>query len=348
MTTIHDEATAIRRRLEEAKAETVKIALFGQPGAGKSSLINKIIGSRVAETGVETDKTVDACYYEKNGLKFCDLPGYGTKNFPESTYFDRFDIPSFDLFLCVTSGKLHKADTDFFQELRRKNKVCIFVVNKHDDLWEEGVSTQELEQRKIADIYKHVGAKVAVQFTSCRKSYGLDELNKEIQHNLGEAKRERWMRGAKAYSQEFLLRKKAACERYVALAAGASAANGLNPIPGANIAVDISILMKLFKEIRDAYGLDDTRLSTLAQSALPVVGRLANQVTQFATEQGILMLLKSVAGRQAAKQLMSYIPFIGQAIAAGLGYAITSNAGTSYLEDCHELAKEVLDNKLAV
>ena len=187
-----------------------------------------------------------------------------------------------------------------------------------------------------------------MQFTSCRNSYGLAELNEEIQHNLGEAKRERWSRGAKAYSQEFLLRKKAACERYVALAAGASAANGLNPIPGANIAVDISILMKLFKEIRDAYGLDDTRLSTLAQSALPAVGRLANQVTRFATEQGILMLLKSVAGRQAAKQLMSYIPFIGQAIAAGLGYAITSNAGTSYLEDCHELAKEVLDNKLAV
>ena len=58
------------------------------------------------------------------------------------------------------------------------------------------------------------------------------------------------------------------------------------------------------------------------------------------------MLLKSFAGRQAVKTFAKYIPFIGQAIAAGLGYAITSNVGNSYLSDCHELAEEILNNKL--
>ena len=310
------------------------------------SLINKIIGQKVAEVGVETDKTVEAASYISKGLKFVDLPGYGTKNFPKETYFDRFDIQQFDLFLCVTSGKLHQADTEFFQELTKHGKVCIFVVNKHDELWEDGVQIEDLEQRKINDITKHVGHPVTVEFTSCRKGTGLDNLNNTIQANLDEAKRERWARGAKAYSIRFLREKRTACEKYVSYAAAAAAANGINPVPGVDVAVDISIIMKLFKEIRDDYGLNDNFLSSLKQSSIPVVGRLANNVVQYAAKEGILILLKSFAGRQAVKSFTKYIPIIGQAIAAGLGYAITSNVGNSYLNDCHELAEEILNNKL--
>lgn len=104
--------------------------------------------------------------------------------------------------------------------------------------------------------------------------------------------------------------------------------------------------MKLFKEIRDSYGLSDNFLSVLKQSSIPAVGRLANNVIQYAAQEGILMLLKSFVGRQAVKSFAKYIPLIGQAIAAGLGYAITSNVGNSYLSDCHELAEEILKNKL--
>jgi len=345
---IYDEAENIRRRLDKERNTKVTVALFGQPGAGKSSLINKIVGRKVAEVGVETDKTVKAASYEANGLYFEDLPGYGTKNFPKESYFDRFNIQQFDLFLCVTSGKLHQADTEFFQELVKRKKACIFVVNKHDELWEDGVSITELEQRKVKDITSHVGQSVKVLFTSCRKSTGLDNLNGEINNNLDGAKRERWARGAKAYSNQFLQEKRAACEKYVAIAAAASAANAINPIPGADIAVDLSILVKLFAEIREAYGLSDDFLGKLKQSAIPIVSRLANNVVQYAAKEGILLLLKSSLGRQTVKMSAKYIPFIGQAIAASLGYAITSNVGNSYLDNCHDLAKQILEHKLEV
>ncbi len=129
-------AQSITEQLNEQKKVKVKVALFGQPGAGKSSLINKILGQKAAPVGVETDKTVRADSYEHNGIVLVDLPGYGTKNFPKESYFDKFKISEFDLFLCVSSGKLHQADTEFFHELLRVGKVCIFVVNKHDELWE--------------------------------------------------------------------------------------------------------------------------------------------------------------------------------------------------------------------
>jgi hypothetical protein len=344
---IHSEIEQIRKKLEADKSVTVSVALFGQPGAGKSSLINKLIGEDKAAVGVETDKTVEAESYESNGLRFVDLPGYGTKNFPKETYFEKFDVQTFDLFLCVTSGKFHQADTEFFQELKRRGKVCIFVVNKHDDMWEEGVAISELESRKRKDIAKQVGCEVGVVFTSCRKRTGLDLLEEEIRNNLDDAKKERWTRSAKAYSLEFLQEKRLACEKYVANAAYASAANGLNPIPGADIAVDVGVLLRLFKEIRDDYGLSDASLGKLKESSIPVVGRLANNVVQYAAKEGILMLLKNFAGRQTIKAVSKYIPYIGQAIAAGLGYAITSNVGESYLDDCHKLAEEILKNNLS-
>lgn len=343
---IHDEVEIIRKKLDEENKAIVSVALFGQPGAGKSSLINKIIGKKVAEVGVETDKTVAAASYEVNGLRFVDLPGYGTKNFPKQGYFERFNIGQFDLFLCVTSGKLHAADTEFFQELVRHKKVCIFVVNKHDEIWEDEVPIEELERRKINDMRTHVGHSVSVIFTSCRKGTGLDSLNLEIQNNLDGAKRERWSRGAKAYSNQFLEAKRTACERYVSIAAAASAANGINPIPGADVAVDVSIIFKLFSEIREAYGLNDTFLSKLQGSAIPIVARLANNVVMYAAKEGIFTLLRNYLGRQAVKAFSKYIPFVGQAIAASIGYAVTSNVGGSYLDDCHNLAKSILDNKL--
>jgi len=282
---IHEEAERIRTVLDEENSSNVSVALFGQPGAGKSSLINKIIGKKVAEVGVETDKTVEAASYEENGLRFVDLPGYGTKNFPKDGYLERFNIQQFDLFLCVTSGKLHQADTEFFQELSKRKKVCIFVVNKHDEIWEDGISIEELEQRKINDIRSHVGHEVNVIFTSCRTGTGLDDLNTDIRNNLDGAKRERWVRSAKAYSTKFLEEKRIACERYVSIAAAASAANAINPIPGADIAVDLSVLVKLFSEIREAYGLNDGFLEKLKQSAIPVVARLSNNVVQYAAKE---------------------------------------------------------------
>jgi small GTP-binding protein len=343
---IEDEFQKIRDKLDKEANTTVSVALFGQPGAGKSSLINKIVGKYVAEVGVETDKTVEAGIYEANGLRFSDLPGYGTTKFPKESYFQQFEIQKFDLFLCVTSGKLHQSDVEFFKELLKREKVCIFVINKHDDLWEEGIETEELEQRKRDDIFKHVGQQVKIIFTSCRKNTGLVDLINEINNNLDGAKRERWARGAKAYSKSFLQEKKAACEKYVSYAAAASAANAINPIPGVNVAVDVSIIVKTFKEIRDDYGLGDNFLISLKKSSIPSVLLFANNVAKHVAKEGLLIFLESFAKKQVVKSFLNYIPFVGSVVAAGLGYAITSNAGKSYLDDCHKLAEEVLKNNL--
>jgi small GTP-binding protein len=342
---IREEATKLRKKVEDEKTNPIKIALFGQPGAGKSSIINKIVGKDIAESGVTTDKTTEAQIIEwSNDMILVDLPGYGTSMFPQNDFFDKFNITDYDLFLCVFSGKFHKADTDFFQEIREKGKVALLVRNQVDVLWQEGKNDNELRDEIRKDAQKQVKLNEEVYFTSCRTNNGFDELEQAIQTNLEPSKKERWSRTAKAYTQEALDVKKDACKSLIRTRAGLAAANALNPIPGVGIAIDISILVELFLEIRKNYGLTDEKINN--PEYIKTLGPLVNKIMSYSTKEGAMQLLKKFASQETIKEVSKYIPFVGQAIAASIGYGITLYAGNSFVDDCHELAKKILDQEL--
>lgn len=56
------------------------------------------------------------------------------------------------MFLCVFSDKLHQGDTELFRQLTGKGKPCIFVRNKTDLIYEEGMSLEESEASIRRDV----------------------------------------------------------------------------------------------------------------------------------------------------------------------------------------------------
>jgi small GTP-binding protein len=140
-------AEQIRRRAEEANNASVRIAFLGQPGAGKSSLINALVGEEIARVSEITDETIEAESYQWHGLVLCDLPGYGTRLFPAKTYFEEFDIPTFDIILCISAGKFSANDTEFYRRLQTLGKTCIFVRNKSDTLFHKGLTKDQLKDQ---------------------------------------------------------------------------------------------------------------------------------------------------------------------------------------------------------
>lgn len=108
----------------------MRIVLFGQPGSGKSSLINAVCGREAVKTGELMEPTTDAVVVENGDVTFIDLPGYGTDGFPEEAFLERFRPFQYDLFLCVFSDKLRAADTRLFCMLEALKKPCIFVRSK--------------------------------------------------------------------------------------------------------------------------------------------------------------------------------------------------------------------------
>ena len=163
--------------------------------------------------------------------------------------------------------------------------------------------------------------------------------------HLDDAKRIAWIKAAKAYSEEFLKAKKQICKKQVLLAAGAAAANGINPIPGANVGIDVSILLALFASIRRTYELTEDDMLKVQEMAIPALAHIAKNVINYGTKAGLLKLLEKFAKREIIKRLGAYVPFVGQAIAATMGFTITKKAGMSYLEDCHALATGILHHQ---
>ena len=108
----------------------------------------------------------------------------------------------------------------------------------------------------------------------------------------------------------------------------------------------MSVLVKLFQELRQNFGLNDSLLGNLKESAVPTVSTLANNIVRYAAKEGIMLLLKQFLGRQVLKTAAKYIPIVGQAIAATTGFAITYSVGKSYLSDCYELAEKILQDSL--
>lgn len=343
-----DDIENLHQKIKELEDVQVSVALFGQPGAGKSSLINCLTGQNQAEVGNKNDITVEEKSYEWNGLYLVDLPGYGTSRFPASTYMEKFKIEKFDFFLCIFSGvRLKEDDIAFFKKLRNMGKSCLFVCNKTDALWENGKTLSEIQREIQENLRQEVGVQDCVYFTSCRSDEGLDELTTSILKLLGkvsEKKKERWAMAAKAYSPDFLEEKKKACQKYIILAAGVAAANGANPIPGLDIALDTSILLSLFQKIRSYYALDEDTVKTVDTKAMSQISQTAKKVVKYATRDGVLFLIKKFAGRSTAKQASKYIPFVGSAIAASIGFSITLTAGNSYLDECHTLAEAIMES----
>lgn len=114
------------KRLMAAEASR-KIAVIGQPGAGKSSLIISIASGLVRPRPVVsalTDATdwstaqASVCLLRGEGnVCFIDAPGYGTDKHPADIFVDFFPFEGCDVILHVLSGKIHSSDIAVFRRL---------------------------------------------------------------------------------------------------------------------------------------------------------------------------------------------------------------------------------------
>lgn len=327
---------------QRERTQKIKICLFGQPGSGKSSLINELAGKKLAHVGQATDTTRKAQIVEMPDVIYVDLPGYDTSLFPENKYFTGFNPLQYDLFLCVFAGKLHEADINFFCRLARTGRTCIFVRNKCDGLYDPKRSRRELEKAITEDVHRLVGPEEQLLFTSCRHDKpaavrGIPELEQAIAGKLPEALQDKFYRHAKAYTQEALLIKRVSAEaslkKFMMLAAG----NGLNPILGMDAAIDAQILKKMYEAIRDAFDIGEKEVEPEGPSS-QFVKKLAEGVTGERVTKGLTYVLKKRVGGRTAK----LIPLAGGVAVMGFNAGSMYFLGQKYIDQCYEYAKQRL------
>jgi len=337
--------------LENAK---VKIAISGQSGSGKSSIINSIIGNKVAKVGsVET--TIEIESYNHQGLEFFDLPGCGTKSFPVATYINDCKLLTYDAFIIVTSNRFYENDEWLIREMVNAGRDVYVVRTKMDEAVTNEKRDNDLEIEEvytkvkvnILDSVANIGVKGVYLISTVEGVIeDFEKLLEDIEYNLDGIKKTRFLLDVTPYSVKVLDSKRKAAGKIISYSSGVAAANGLNPIIGLDVSVDIAVLMNLSKQISNIFGISDDEIN-YATKKYNLDAKFVTLSKQFAgkfiAKEGIMLLLKKFGTSVVAKSFFKFIPFAGQAIAAGIGYKMTYSFGQEMLNEAYNLAENVLE-----
>lgn len=149
-------------------------------------------------------------------------------------------------------------------------------------------------------------------------------------------------------SRKELERVREECKSMVTTRAGLSAGAAIVPVPGADIGADVMLLLEMIPMINRKFGLSpeqidqlDPQLKKLILIAVTSVG--SEMIGKLLTKQIILQVLKRVGIRVASKQVVKYIPILGQAVSATISFGAMKMVGNSHVDDCFEVAKRVLE-----
>lgn len=124
------------------------VSLIGRPNVGKSTLLNQIIGKKVAITSnkPQTTRNMIQGIYTKEDVQmvFVDTPGIHKPNHKLGAYLNKQAYYSIDdvdiiLFLVDASDSLGKGDQYILERLKSVSKPVILVLNKVDKMPKEQI-----------------------------------------------------------------------------------------------------------------------------------------------------------------------------------------------------------------
>ena len=171
--------------MEEFKSGFV--SLCGRTNVGKSTLINLLVGEKIAAIAnkVQTTRTqIKGIVNRKNSqIVFIDTPGIHkpktklNENMVELSW-DALENSDVILFLIEADSKeIGKGDTKILEKIKEKNKKCILIINKID-------LVDKIELAKMIDLYKNVYDFTAIIPISAKKEKYKEVILDEIENNL--------------------------------------------------------------------------------------------------------------------------------------------------------------------
>lgn len=168
-----------------------RVAFVGRSNVGKSSLINRVVGARVAQTSAQPGKTRALHFYDWiDGKKIVvDLPGYG---FAKQSKDDRDHWaelisayiaadPGLECAIVLIDARNGPSDKDLeaIDFLRSESIPMLFAITKIDQ-WK----TQSEKVKRKREIEKTLGelgyGSELYFFTSAEKGDGIREIQAEV------------------------------------------------------------------------------------------------------------------------------------------------------------------------
>ena len=159
---------------------------------------------------------------------------------------------------------------------------------------------------------------------------------------------------------------KASQEKAITGIASGSAMAAMVPVPGLDIAVDISAMIAFAHVCLEQFGLTEEAIKEAGQhiaahAAKKVQRKVEKKVEKVIVKEfvdkaiavarrrvyiylekaGIIALVKKFAAQKAGSSAAKYVPFVGTAIAGGLAYYSTQSALQEMLDEMNTTAREI-------
>lgn len=173
-------------------SEVPEIAFAGRSNVGKSSLLNKLFNRKsLARVSSVPGKTITINFYDVDGYKFVDLPGYGYAKLSKSER-DRFGELMEGYFQSGRNIKLvvqlvdmrHKPSQDDYSMIdfmQQMDIPFIVVCTKADKL---KVKEFKRREKEIKEELSMVDENLIIPFSS-QSGLGLDTVKMLIEKSLG-------------------------------------------------------------------------------------------------------------------------------------------------------------------
>ncbi|AOA57169.1 hypothetical protein [Acinetobacter larvae] len=125
-----------------------------------------------------------------------------------------------------------------------------------------------------------------------------------------------------------------------------SAGVAVVPIPFFDVLIDVSMLSQLIPEINSRFGLAPEQVSVYDPETKKVHwNELRKRGIEFSgfilARTAIKKSINNFVTKMLAKQVTKFVPLGGQAVAAGMGYAVMKKIASAHVEDCYKLAKDI-------
>ncbi|XP_028633550.1 uncharacterized protein LOC114629644 isoform X2 [Grammomys surdaster] len=281
---LQETVSVISNALSDIKKAPVNIAVIGDTGAGKSSLINALQGvgadeEGAAATGVicTTTERTPYTYAKCPSVTLWDMPGISFCDFHSNEYLKKMNIEEYDFFIIVSSGRLKFSDREIAKVIMQMNKSFYFVLTHTDiDLEVEKVinprrfnkeNTLKMIRNNISSILKQVTHQEPPVFLVSNTDVSdLDfpKLETTLLRELPAYKRHRFMVTLPIVTNSTIDQKRDMLKQKILKESRMPRAWATIPFRGL-MQKDLEMLEQALNDYRSSFGLDEASLENIAK-----------------------------------------------------------------------------------
>lgn len=168
------------------KTKSAFVAIVGKPNAGKSSLLNRLLGEKIAIVSAKPQTTrskimgvMNAGEYGETQLVFTDTPGMHKPKNKLGDYMVKTIVDSIgDVDMCLMvveeSGKPAEAELELIEKFKKLDMPAVLAINKIDKLNDKTKLLERISQ--FSELYDFAG----IIPVSAQDGDGLETLTEKL------------------------------------------------------------------------------------------------------------------------------------------------------------------------